>query len=168
MSLDIDLYAVTYRDGFKVASPEHRETFTKILDLVGLIPFTPVDSVPYVAVKLHVADWNHAYQIWRWFTDHLQDGEASHEEVQVDRETLQELLNLCNRLLIRRNRKEAEAALPMLGGVFKNKAEENTYWRDAYWVDVKKNGSATRPDSRKPQIHGRMGILFTNIADNNT
>ena len=152
MSLDIDLYAVTYRDGFKVASPEHRETFTKILDLVGLIPFTPVDSIPYVAVKLHVADWNHAYQIWRWFTDHLQDGEASHEEVQVDRETLQELLNLCNRLLIRRNRKEAEAALPMLGGVFKNKAEENTYWRDAYWADVKKTVRQLGPILANPKF----------------
>jgi len=160
MSLDIDLYAVTYRDGFKVASPEHRETFTKILDLVGLIPFTPVDSVPYVAVKLHVADWNHAYQIWRWFTDHLQDGEASYEEVPVDRGTLQELHSVCNRLLIRRNRKEAEAMLPLPGGLFQNKAKETAYWRDGYWVDVETTVRQLGPILANPKFTAEWEFLY--------
>lgn len=136
MSLNIDLYAVTYRDGCETSSRQHREAFAQILNVVGLNPFTPVDSIPHVTVKLHVADWNHAYNIWQWLSDHVQAGESSEAEAPVDRETLQQLLEICQRLLVHRNRKEAEAALPLPDNLFRGKAEEQEYWRESYWPDV--------------------------------
>jgi len=46
MSLNIDLYAVTYRDYTETAPSEQREAFVKILDLVGLTQFSPADTIP--------------------------------------------------------------------------------------------------------------------------
>jgi hypothetical protein len=63
MSLNIYLYAVTHRDGCENSSRQHREAFDKILDVVGLAPFSPVGSIPHVTLKLHLADWHNAYQI---------------------------------------------------------------------------------------------------------
>jgi hypothetical protein len=136
MSMDLDLYAVTYRDGCEKSSRQQREAFTKILDVVGLDPFTPADSIPHVKVKLHVADWKHAYNIWQWFSNHVQGGESSEAETPVDLETLQSLHDVCKKLLVRRNRKEAAAALPLPDNLFRGKAEENEYWRESYWPDV--------------------------------
>ena len=152
MSLNIDLYAVTHRDGHERATPEQRETFAKILDLVGLAPFNPVDSIPYLAVNIHVADCNHACQISRWFTDHLEDGESSEEEVPVNRETLRQLLDTCNKILVRRNRKEAEAMLPLPHDLFEDKAEARAYWRETYWHHVEETVRQLDPILNNPKF----------------
>ena len=137
MGLDMDLYAVTYLDGFKSAPPEQRAAFRKVTAIVGIAPFTPHDSIPYIAVKLHAADWKNAYHIHRWIVDHMQDGEDTRQETEVQREQLQELVALCNRLLKKKDREEAAELLPPLNDLFMTEDEENYYWEEAYWWHLK-------------------------------
>jgi len=152
MSLNIDLYAAICLDGHEKSPPAHRDKFAKVIDLVGLAPFTPVDSIPYVSVKLHVADWSHAYNLWQWFAEHGETGEASFEETRISREDLQQLLEICQRLLVRRNRKEAQAALPLPPGQFKRKKEEDEYWREYFWPHVEMTVQQLGPILTNPKF----------------
>ena len=69
--------------------------------------------------------------------DHVQDGEDTRQETEVQREQLQELVALCKRLLKKKDREEAAELLPPLDDVFKTEDEENYYWEEAYWWELK-------------------------------
>lgn len=134
MGLDIYLSAVTYR--FEYQSDEHQEAFSKIIAAVGLDPNSRVGCMSYVTVKVNLAHMKNAYSIWYWFTVNAQDGEARRVETRVYAESLQQLLETCQRLLVRRDRKEAEAALPLPPGLFEDIEDEDIYWRDSFWWHV--------------------------------
>jgi hypothetical protein len=160
MSLNLNLSAVTHRHGMENASREHREAYNKILEAVGLTPFTTVGSISYVTLKIHLADWNHAYAIWGWFTKNVQDGRARSEETPVDRETLQQLCDICRRLLIRRNRQEAKAALPLPRGFFKDKAMESEFWSEGFWADVESTVEQLGPILENPKFTAEWEFLY--------
>ena len=158
MSPNLHLNAVTYRDYYESAPREEREACAQIMDLIGLAPFSPVDSIPCVQVNVHLADWNHAYHIWHRFTVHVQDGDARYEEIPVARETLQALLDQCNRLLFRRSRKGAEAALPLPRDLFRTRAESMGL-RSAFWfLAAKPMGLAAMKPKKDCKLNNRKFI----------
>lgn len=136
MGLDMDLYAVTYLDNFESSPPEQKAAFLTATAAVGIAPFTSHDSIPHIAVRLHVADWKNAYQIHRWIVDHVQDGEDTRQETAVVREQLQELVALCKHLLKKKDCEQAAKLLPPVAGLFKTKEAREHYWEESYWWDL--------------------------------
>jgi hypothetical protein len=134
--MNLDIYVSTHRDFYPLAPCEEREDCAKILNIVGLTPFSPVDSIPFIEIKLHAADLKNAWHVFHWFTLNVEGGEDRDEELPVSRKQLSELFEICNRLLIHRDPREANAALPLPDDLFRDKSQERKYWSEAYWPHV--------------------------------
>ena len=146
------LSIATYLDGWDGTPPEEKASYRKVLTEVGVASFQPLCHIPYVTVKLLIADWKNAYHIHRWLVDRAQDGDDRRQvETEVCREDLQELVDLCKRLLEKRDREQAAASLPPPDNFWDTEQDWRDYYdcyQGAYWaqleVTVKQLGAVLR------------------------
>lgn len=96
MGLDMYLYAERYIGGWQHADEKQRDTFQKVTALANL-PTT--DESPSVEVKATVGYWRKANQIHHWFVTHVQDGTDDCRSYHVERDTLRELREVCQKVL---------------------------------------------------------------------
>jgi hypothetical protein len=75
MGLDMYLSAGTYLHDFHNTPAGERASCRKVLAEVGVASFQSPTSIPFVTVKLQIADWKNAYQVHHWFIDRARDGE---------------------------------------------------------------------------------------------
>ena len=123
------LSTATYLHDFENTPPGERAGYRKVLAEVGVASFQSLTSIPFVTVKLQIADWKNAYQVHQWLIDRACDGEDLRQvEMEVYREDLQELVDLCRRLLEKRDRKDAAASLPPPDNLWRTEED----WRDYY------------------------------------
>ena len=138
MGLDTYLSVATYLDNFENTTPAERASYRKVLEEVGAGSFSPKHSIPFLTVKLLVAEWKNAYAIHRWIVEHAQDGDDIRAtEREIPRECLQELLELCKHLLQKKSRKEAERLLPPPEHLFSKREDSEDLWREGYWWGLK-------------------------------
>ena len=76
--------------------------------------------------------WRKANAIHNWFVENVQDGVDDCKEYYIDREKLEELMNLCASVIA--EPKRAKELLPPSGGFFFGAAEVD----DWYWDNVKR------------------------------
>jgi hypothetical protein len=140
MGLDMYLSIATYLHDWNGTPPEEKASYRKVLAEVGVASFKPLSHIPYVTIKLLIADWKNAYQIHQWLVNRAQDGDDRRQvETEVCREDLQELVDLCKRLLEKRDREEAAASLPPPDDLWDTEEDWNDYydyWRGRYWSEL--------------------------------
>lgn len=101
MGLDMYLKAKRYVSGFDFmrSKPDYQEE-VKIFDAVkDAIGIDLAEDSPSLTVCATVAYWRKANQIHRWFVQNVQSGEDDCREYYVSREKLQELHDLCQKVL---------------------------------------------------------------------
>jgi hypothetical protein len=96
MGLDMYLSAKKYMS--KYFDPADVERIEKINDIFGV---TGIEDGDYGAqeVTFRVAYWRKANAIHDWFVQNIQDGVDECQETWVSREQLQELIDVCKRVL---------------------------------------------------------------------
>ena len=140
MGLNMYLSAATYLHDFDNTPPGERASYRKVLAEVGVASFQSLTSIPFVTVKLQIADWKNAYQVHRRLIDRACDGDDLRQvEMEVYREDLQELVDLCRRLLEKRVREEAAASLPPPEKLWRTKEDWRDYYdrgKGLYWAEL--------------------------------
>lgn len=98
MGLDMYLSArlTTYRS-FGKPDSEFRQTLVKAADELGLVG--GADNIDTIEISREVGYWRKANQIHAWFVANVQEGEDNCRSYSVSREQLQELRDLCQRVL---------------------------------------------------------------------
>lgn len=127
MGLDMYLRARAFASEYYCA--DHYPALQALADQIGLPSFTGLRSI---TMSTDAAYWRKANQIHAWFVDHVQEGEDNCRQYFVTFEQLQELHDLCARLLIRRDGAEALESLPPHAGFFFGSTDLDEY----YWQDL--------------------------------
>jgi len=130
MGLDMYLSAQTYLDNSRRDPPERKAAYQQVMATVGIESFTPANSIPFLTIRICVADWKNAYHIHRWFVEHVQNGKDECIETEVYREQVQELADLCKQLLRSKDCRQAAKSLPLPDGFSLEDADTvEGYWR---------------------------------------
>lgn len=89
-------------------------------------------------VSVMAGQWRKANAIHNWFVENVQDGEDDCRPYCLDSAILDELRDVCVRLLASKDPKDAEELLPCADGCFFGSQEyDGWYWNDlAYTVEV--------------------------------
>lgn len=147
MGLGMYLTGRRYVSGWDHAEPEDKKQFAQLIKLAGMDE-PPCPETPSGYIELNFAHWHKANAIHKWFVDNCQDGEDDCREVPVSRDQLQELLDLCKKVLkkaklkkgkpdeyykVITNPKEVKKLLPTSEGFFFGSTE----YDEAYVSDVK-------------------------------
>lgn len=98
MGLDMYISAERYVSGYDHNSEERQKQYRVILEASGLEDVAS-NSTPSLRVSVTVAYWRKANAIHRWFVENVQNGEDDCGRYYVPRETLQELRDLCQKML---------------------------------------------------------------------
>lgn len=137
MGLDMYLYAskhvggmvFTKQDG-TVDDSSKDPLFDPIKALLGDVPFG--DWAPSLTIQVKTAYWRKANQIHKWFVDNVQGGVDECQESYVAREQLEELRDLCKRILDTEDpvtqRALIEEHLPPESGFFFGSTEVDEYY----------------------------------------
>jgi len=156
MGLDMYLSAGTYLHDFHNTPAGERASYRKVLAEVGVTSFQSLTSIPFVTVKLQIADWKNAYQVHQWLIDRAQNGEDLRlVGMEVYREDLQELVHVCKRLLIKRDREEAAAALPPPENLWRTEEDWRDYYdggEGRYWAELELTVRQLEPALDNPEF----------------
>lgn len=99
MGLDMYLYAERYTSGYRHNTEQDKKAFVETLAACGLEVGDACHHCPSLTVKVTVGYWRRANQIHKWFVDNVQNGEDECREHSVSREQLEELRDLCQRVI---------------------------------------------------------------------
>lgn len=122
MGLDQYLYAKQYTsEGY--ARPD---MFASLKEAVGTDTKFLVKESPSISVEMKVGQWRKSNQIHQYFVDNCQDGEDDCRESYVDRSKLEELLDLCKKVLA--DNSLAEELLPAQSGFFFGSTDYNEWY----------------------------------------
>ena len=127
MGLDMYLKKVTYigneyrkpEQRLKIISPKKEEGVT--FPIGNQIKEDRISSI-----SENVAYWRKANQIHKWFVDNIQNREDDCREYYIDKEKLEELLNLCKK--IKEKQLQPEESLPTQGGFFFGSTDYDEYY----------------------------------------
>lgn len=124
MGLDMYLYARQYLTGYEW---DKNGDMQKLTNIVGNLDFAVSElERPCVTVMLPVGYWRKANQIHNWFVKNVQNGEDDCKEYSVRREELQDLLNVCEKVLD--DPDLAEELLPTSSGFFFGSTDYDEYY----------------------------------------
>lgn len=124
MGLDMYLYARQYLTGYEW---DKNGDMQKLTNIVGNLDFAVSElERPCVTVMLPVGYWRKANQIHNWFVQNVQRGEDDCKEYSVEREELQDLLNVCEKVLD--DPDLAEELLPTSSGFFFGSTDYDEYY----------------------------------------
>jgi hypothetical protein len=126
MGLDMYLNASRYIGDWEHDAADERASYQAIAKAAGLEGFH-CDGSPHLTVDLCVAYWRKANAIHAWFVEHCQEGEDECQTSGVEREQLQELIDLCEKVL---ETKDASLLPPKSGFFFGSTEIDDWYWRD--------------------------------------
>lgn len=129
MGLDMYLTKKTYVKVWEHMKPEER--FAVSIKKGGKI-FSAIkpERVSYIIEE--VGYWRKANQIHNWFVENVQDGKDECQESYVSRKQLQQLLDLCNKVLSAKEQAVTVGAevLPTKSGFFFGSTEYDSYYLD--------------------------------------
>lgn len=135
MGLDMYLKAQRYVSKHDYSKPraegEYPEVTQLFKDTLALYPELNTGDIYGFEVSRCVAYWRKANAIHQWFVDNCQDGEDDCKEYYVGRESLHELLKLCQEVKAKHDPELAGEALPPQQGFFFGSTEiDQWYWKD--------------------------------------
>lgn len=125
MGLDMYLSKRTYVKRWDHQKPERQH---EVIVNRGGKPREDIDSSRISEVIEEVMYWRKANHIHKWFVDNVQDGVDDCKEHWVSEEKLQELLNLCEKVLRSKN----SDLLPPSDGFFFGGTEIDDY----YYIEI--------------------------------
>lgn len=135
MGLDMYLTAARTRVGYDFFPEAERALYRELVRLanVGECPESPV-----ACVEVRVAYWRKANAVHAWFVRNVQDGVDNCARYEVSREELDELRQLCSKLLQLQEDADSDRATerakeflpPQAGFFFGDTAIDDDYWAD--------------------------------------
>lgn len=125
MGLDMNLEARRYISGYSHSGEEEREKFRQI---VAAVDMDDIHDERYATVSVNVAYWRKANAIHDWFVQNVQDGSDDCKTYHVPREKLQELEELCRRVVQSGDPEVAAELLPTASGFFFGGTEYDEYY----------------------------------------
>lgn len=131
MGLDQYLYAKKYLTNSGFLGEKNAEQYKTVVGIAlpdgGALPAEKGVGSAFVEVK--VAQWRKANHIHLWFVNNVQDGEDNCAEYYVSREQLQELKELCEKVIA--DKSLADTLLPTVDGFFFGGTEyDEWYFQD--------------------------------------
>lgn len=153
MGLDMFLNAKRYLYDFNNADKPLKEEMVKLFpELQVYLSGDERDGSPINEVKAEVGYWRKANQIHSWFVQNVQDGKDDCKSYYVDREQLQELKTLCERVLA--DNSLANELLETTDGFFFGSLDYDEY----YFSDLRQtveivNKALSLPDSWYFEYH---------------
>lgn len=136
MGLDMYLTKKTYVKRWEHDAPEKLYT-VDVLRGGKPVPHIKSERIKYVIEE--IAYWRKANQIHQWFVTNVQDGEDNCGTYYVDISQLQELVDICKKVV--ENPDLAPQLLPTQGGFFFGSTE----YDDWYFNDVKETITMLEP-----------------------
>jgi hypothetical protein len=138
MGLDMYLRAEKYVGGWEHGPDESKAEFKAVLNAIGAEGIASEYS-PSLTVNVMVAYWRKANAIHDWFVNNVQGGEDECKPHHVDRKQLEELRDLCQRLVATHKENPANAKalaeellMPKEGFFFGSYEIDENYWADIY------------------------------------
>lgn len=150
MGLDMYLYACNGVSGSSFASDDDRGIYTTLVKLMGLDKLN-LSHHAYASFRIGVAYWRKANAIHKWFVDNVQDGEDNCGYYYVSREQLQELVDLCKKVIASRDKPEqgeATRELEPASGFFFGSTDID----DAYFDDLTSTINQIEPLLVAPEL----------------
>lgn len=132
MGLDMYLKAKKYVNKHDYKQQDSKPKMTQeYINLATLYPELDTGDIYGFEISRSIAYWRKANQVHVWFVLHCQGGEDDCREHYVDREQLQELLDLCKKVLDKKDKAYALEHLPPQQGFFFGSTEiDDWYWQD--------------------------------------
>jgi len=125
MGLDMYLTAEKYLSKYFNPAEEQKITaINEIFDIEG----DADNDYGAQSVVFKVAYWRKANAIHQWFVDNVQGGVDECQRAQVDREQLQQLMEICNQIIA--NPKKGKTLLPTASGFFFGSTDYDQYYLD--------------------------------------
>lgn len=139
MGLDQYLYAKKYISKADWNKAEENEAYDAISEAVvpASVRSLARDTMDFqsMEVSIKVAQWRKANQVHNWFVENVQDNEDDCKEYYVDREQLQELLDICKSVLTDRDLHTSEDILPTTAGFFYGSTDyDEWYYKDVEYT----------------------------------
>jgi len=145
MGLDSYLKATRYVGGWRFEHEEQQKQFKDILKAAGVPEGIVTDKSPSLEITINVAYWRKANAIHRWFVENVQDGEDECKTTDVEREQLQSLVDICERVI---GGESPAASLPTQSGFFFGTTD---YGKD-YMEDLKHTVDQIKPLLANPVL----------------
>lgn len=148
MGLDMYLHATQYLSDSDFFGKEKAETYKKVAEAIKANEIVSGNSLfNSLTVSVKVAEWRKANSIHKWFVDNCGEGEDDCRPYHVNRENLEELLELCKEVK-KGGPAVAEEKLPPQVGFFFGSYEIDEY----YWQDINQTiDDLTRVLARVPE-----------------
>ena len=115
MGLDQYLYAKKFAHGGGWGKDEEKQLFASLVALSNVEEFMDTDF-PTAFIEVKVAQWRKQNAIHQWFVSNCQNGEDDCRSTHVGREQLEELRDLCRKVLA--DPTLADELLPTSSGFF--------------------------------------------------
>lgn len=150
MGLDMYLSARNYLSAFNDADKSAKIAITAaVKDALG-IDFTSLDSDSFnpgvIGVEISAAYWRKANAIHKWFVDNCQDGIDDCRESYVSRDSLQELVDMCESILAGNGKHTPEDLPPQEGFFFGSTDVDEYYFEDLRNTVRQLKAALTLPD----------------------
>lgn len=122
MGLDMYLTAENYLSQYDSSEKEIADAIQQMVKVKHRVK----------SVRIELAYWRKANAIHGWFVKNVQDGKDDCQEYYVTRKHIQELRDLCRKLLLLKSEGAAKDDLPPLEGFFFGSNQVDQY----YWSDI--------------------------------
>lgn len=154
MGLDMYLEARRFVSGYSHSGEEENQLFNDLAKTIGM---EQAHDERYITVNVNVAYWRKANAIHDWFVKNVQDGEDDCRSYYVSREKLQELHDLCLKVVKAGTQEVAEELLPTASGFFfGDTAYDEYYFEQVDWT-AKRLAEILRTI---PEKSGMTGVDF--------
>lgn len=129
MGLDMYLRAEKYVSAYGFEKDEdEKKQFRAIMDALCVSKECQDPGTPSLTVAFTIAYWRKANAIHKWFIDKCGGGEDDCRRMYVGRESLQELLELCENVLAKKEEEFSQENLPTQEGFFFGETEYGEYY----------------------------------------
>lgn len=128
MGLDQYLHAKRFASNAEFVNEESRKLFTSLMELANVDEFAD-EHFPTASIGVKVAYWRKANAIHNWFVQNCQNGEDDCQTVFVGREQLEELRDVCRRVLA--DPSLADELLPTARGFFFGTTDYDEWYMDS-------------------------------------
>jgi hypothetical protein len=116
-----------YDLGGKAQYPNDTELFNKVIDVLGVQDIVEVDGFAGIEVSIPAIYWRKVNSVHGWFVRNVQGGKDNCEQYSVSRIQLEELRDLCKKVL---DTKDAKWLEPTAGFFFGNTEINEWYFGD--------------------------------------
>jgi hypothetical protein len=116
MGLDMYLNAKKFHSDAEWRKPGDRAEYARLKQVSGVGTILETQELPHIYLEVSVGYWRKENAIHKWFVDNCQGGEDDCRYAYIAREQLQELKDLCEKIIA--NPKKGDDLLPTQSGFF--------------------------------------------------